>query len=81
MKKEKIIVSILISIIVILWFTVQELLSDLYFNSFLPDPKIAQQLKIVNNALKIELLQKESYNEIEKEAKSSGFVNAPFVTP
>lgn len=39
------------------------------------------QMKIENNALYLELLQKESYTTIAKKARERGFKPGVFVTP
>lgn len=79
-KKEKIVVIILLSIAILLWFINQWLIDQVYIEE-VQNVKIQQELlsiKRTNNLLKIELLHVESYQYLYQKAKSQGFIQRQF---
>lgn len=83
MKREKIAIISLVSIICVLWLIKQELLSSLYIQSdkLINIQNQTASIKIKNNILLLQLLSKESYQYISTQAQHQGYIPAPIITP
>lgn len=81
MKREKIVIILLVSLVCVLWIIQQEMMSSLYIlkvgNS--NTEKQLDSIKKNNQSLKLELLNKSSYRYIWKEAIQEGYQPAQFV--
>jgi len=79
--REKIVISILISLTILLWFINQWLTNQLYYGTpqYVKNQALSKKYEQSNNLLKLELLHLESYNYIEQVATKEGFVPATFI--
>jgi len=81
--REKIVISILISLTILLWFINQWLTNQLYYETpqYVNIRQWTHYLLIINNGLRMQLLSDESYTKIASGAAREGFVPGTFITP
>lgn len=80
-KREIIVIVILVTISLILWFINSYLATQLYINS-LSNVNIDEEVVILrqqNMELRNKLLQLESYTRIEQQARKQGFISGQSV--
>lgn len=75
------IVSILIGIVILLWFIQQYLINQLYYQTpqYVNSQQKIESLKRANNQLNQEDLRLRSYTYIEQIAREKGYISGPII--